>query len=55
MLRMPSAVAASADLTILPPEVAALIERLQQQAQADAQELARREGVSGIDEKNSRK
>ena len=42
MLRMPSAVAASADLTILPPEVAALIERLQQQAQADAQELARR-------------
>ena len=42
MLRMPSAVAASADLTSLPPEVAALIERLQQQAQADAQELARR-------------
>ena len=42
MLRMPGAVAASPDLTSLPAEVAALIERLQQQATADAQELARR-------------
>ena len=42
MLRMPGAVAASPDLTCLPAEVAALIERLQQQAAADAQELARR-------------
>ena len=44
MLRMPSGVAATIDLTSLPTEVAALIERLQQQAKADAQELARRGG-----------
>ena len=44
MLRMPSAVATAIDLTSLPTEVAALIERLQQQAKADAQELARRGG-----------
>ncbi len=44
MLRMPSAVATAIDLTSLPVEVAALIERLQQQAKADAQELARRGG-----------
>lgn len=44
MLRMPSAVATAIDLTSLPAEVAALIERLQQQAKADAQELARRGG-----------
>jgi transposase len=43
MLRMPGEAAATIDLTSLPAEVAALIERLQQQAQADAQELARRE------------
>ena len=42
MLCMRSAVAASTDLTSLPAEVAALIERLQQQARGDAQELARR-------------
>ncbi|MBV8123291.1 MAG: IS66 family transposase [Paucibacter sp.] len=42
MLRMPSAVAPTADLTSLPAEVLALIERLQQQARLDAQELARR-------------
>lgn len=44
MLRMSSAVATAIDLTNLPTEVAALIERLQQQAKADAQELARRGG-----------
>ena len=44
MLRMPSAVATAIDLTSLPAEVAALIGRLQQQAKADAQELARRGG-----------
>ena len=44
MLRMPSAVATAIDLTSLPTEVVALIERLQQQAKADAQELARRGG-----------
>lgn len=44
MLRMPSAVATAIDLTSLAPEVAALIERLLQQAKADAQELARRGG-----------
>lgn len=43
MLRMPGDAAASIDLTSLPAEVAALIERLQQQAQAHAQELARRD------------
>ncbi len=43
MLRMPDVAAAAIDVTSLPAEVAALIERLQQQAQADAQELARRE------------
>lgn len=42
MLRMPGAIAPTPDLTNLPAEVAALIERLQQQAAADAQELARR-------------
>ena len=42
MLRMPVEVASAIDLTSLPAEVAALIGRLQQQAQADAQELARR-------------
>ena len=42
MLRMPG-VAAAIDLTRLPAEVAALIERLQQQAQIHAQELARRD------------
>ncbi|MCY4756869.1 IS66 family transposase [Pelomonas aquatica] len=41
---MPSAVATAIDLTSLPAEVAALIARLQQQAKADAQELARRGG-----------
>ncbi|MCR5864073.1 hypothetical protein [Aquincola sp. J276] len=44
MLRMPNAVACAIDLTSLPAEVAALIERLQQQAKADAQELGRRGG-----------
>jgi transposase len=44
MLRMPSEAASAIDLTSLPAEVAALIERLQQQAKADAQELARRGG-----------
>jgi len=44
MLRMPSEAASAIDLTSLPTEVAALIERLQQQAKADAQELARRGG-----------
>ena len=43
MLRMPGDAADTIDLMSLPAEVAALIERLQQQAQADAQELARRE------------
>jgi transposase len=43
MLRMPVDAADTIDLASLPAEVAALIERLQQQAQADAQELARRE------------
>ena len=43
MLRMPGEVAASIDLTSLPAEAAALIARLQQQAQAHAQELARRD------------
>ena len=42
MLRMPSAVAATPDLTGLPAEVTALIERLQQQVKADTQELNRR-------------
>ena len=42
MLRMPGEAAATIDLTSLPAEVAALIERLQQQAKVDAQELARR-------------
>jgi transposase len=40
---MPGEAAATIDLKSLPAEVTALIERLQQQAQADAQELARRE------------
>lgn len=44
MLRMPSEAATAIDLKSLPAEVAALIERLQQQAKADAQELARRGG-----------
>ena len=43
MLRMPGVAAASIDLTSLPAEAAALIARLQQQAQAHAQELARRD------------
>ena len=43
MLRMPGVATDAIDLTSLPAEVAALIERLRQQAQADAQELARRE------------
>jgi transposase len=42
MLRMPDE-AAALDLTSLPAEVAALIARLQQQAQAHAQELAHRD------------
>jgi transposase len=42
MLRMPDE-AAAIDLTNLPAEVAALIARLQQQAQAHAQELAHRD------------
>ena len=40
---MPVEVASAIDLTSLPAEVVALIGRLQQQAQADAQELARRD------------
>ena len=44
MLRMSSEAACPIDLTSLPAEVAALIERLQRQAKADAQELARRGG-----------
>jgi len=43
MLRMPGEVAATIDLTSLPAEVAAFIERLQEQAKTDAQELARRD------------
>ncbi|HET9208175.1 MAG TPA: IS66 family transposase [Burkholderiaceae bacterium] len=43
MLRMLGDAAASIDLTSLPAEVAALIARLQQQAQAHAQELAHRD------------
>ena len=43
MLRMPDELAASIDLTSLPAEAAELIARLQQQAQAHAQELARRD------------
>jgi len=43
MLRMPVEPAISIDLTSLPAEVVALIARLQQQAQAHAQELARRD------------
>jgi hypothetical protein len=43
MLRMPGELATSIDLTSLPTEAAALIARLQQQAQAHAQELARRD------------
>jgi transposase len=42
MLRMPGVAAATIDLTSLPAEVGALIERLQEQAKTDAQELARR-------------
>ena len=43
MLRMPVEAAATIDLTSLPAEVAALVDRLQQQARADAQELTRRD------------
>jgi transposase len=43
MLRMPGELAASIDLTSLPAQAVALIERLQQQAQVHAQELARRD------------
>jgi transposase len=43
MLRMPGEAAASIDLTSLPAEVAALIARLQQQAQAHSRELADRD------------
>ena len=43
MLRMPGVDATTLDFTRLPAEVTALIERLQQQAQADAQALARRD------------
>ncbi len=43
MLRMPGIAADTIDLTSLPAEVGALIERLQQRALADAQELARRD------------
>ena len=42
MLRMPGETAAAIDLKSLPAEAAELIARLQQQAQAHAQELARR-------------
>ena len=45
MLRMRGEPADSIDLTNVPAEVVALIARLQQQAQADAQELARRDRV----------
>ena len=43
MLRMPGTAADAIDLTSLPAEVAALIERLQRRALADEQELARRD------------
>jgi len=43
MLRMPDEAAACIDLTSLPAEAALLIAQLQQQAQAHAQELARRD------------
>lgn len=43
MLRMPVEAAAAIDLTSLPAAAAAFIERLQQRAAADAQELARRD------------
>ena len=43
MLRMPIEAADAIDLTSLPAEAAAFIERLQRQAVADAQELARRD------------
>ena len=43
MLRMPGIAADAIDLTSLPAEVAALIERLQEQAKLDAQELASRD------------
>lgn len=43
MLRMPGVAADAIDLTELPGQVVALIERLQQQAHIDAQELARRQ------------
>ena len=43
MLRMPGEVVAAIDLTSLPAEVGALIAQLHQQAQAHAQELARRD------------
>lgn len=43
MPRMPGEPAASIDLSRLPAEAAALITRLQQQAQAHAQEIARRD------------
>src|SRR6186713_1037884 len=43
MLRMPGELAVCIDLKSLPAEVASLIGRLQQQAQAHAQELARRD------------
>jgi hypothetical protein len=43
MLRMPGIAVDAIDLTSLPAEVAALIERLQHQAKLDSQELARRD------------
>jgi capsule polysaccharide export protein KpsE/RkpR len=43
MLRKPVEAADAIDLTSLPAEAAALIERLQKRAAADAQELARRD------------
>ena len=43
MLHMPGETAAAIDLKSLPAEAAELIARLQQQAQAHAQELARRD------------
>ena len=43
MLRMPGIAADAIDLTSLPAEVAALIERMQRRALADEQELARRD------------
>lgn len=42
MLCMPDVAADAIDLTSLPAEVVALVERLQQQAKTDAQELVRR-------------